>query len=543
MKNVDSNIFKENDYINTIIDDYSEALVRIASMRGPDKKNYLIFAWVELYPFDMSAPEGWNAGKRPWSVPGYEGASLGFSATRVATREALEWYSAAAAGKVLLPGKGINLISPELAPEPAIGRFVVGRETPFTHFWHDGPRINQLVALKPVSNAVQKLKKIDKAGEWLIENLGFNTLNYDEWIGSVALVAPDPVCASFGLTLDRSPVDDSENLFVQTIPRRTVSKQADLSTLTVLIGERRAGAWADLRIISGNNARFHHEHFVQPMRSMGHAVICSKRGLLRMCEPAPWLRSINTQMSVASARMQIEVPAGGRRKPEETYEVTRSTAMSNSTVGESPSDHAAQRLGRLIAKRKHKSTLATAPQVLFGSLSSPQNEAQGPALAQEAIVDLITTARKRIIFVDPFFGIREMRLFALRNPNVPLKILTGWPALELLVGDARGFKVQQGAAWGTDLRGITQQYKVEVRVMPGKEKPDVHDRYLIIDWKVWHCGPSFNELGSRLGAIMEMPNPVEIRRAISKIWCRSEPLTELFPKSKMLGPRGEADNK
>ncbi len=111
------------------------------------------------------------------------------------------------------------------------------------------------------------------------------------------------------------PQDGTENLIVRAIPRRTLDRQADMSTVTVLIGERRAGAWVDLRMLPAAEARFHKFSFPQTMWEIGHALICSKRGLLRMVEPAHWLRSINTLMNFVSARYNVEVlPAGGENR-------------------------------------------------------------------------------------------------------------------------------------------------------------------------------------------------------------------------------------
>jgi hypothetical protein len=82
-----------------------------------------------------------------------------------------------------------------------------------------------------------------------------------------------------------------------------------------------------------------------------------------------------------------------------------------------------------------------------------------------------------------------------------------------------------------DLEQLGQEPAVrvpEVRVMPGKDKPVIHDRYLIVDGEVWHCGPSLNELGERLGVIVRLPDPLSVRRFVSKIWCRSSQLSEFW---------------
>ena len=90
-----------------------------------------------------------------------------------------------------------------------------------------------------------------------------------------------------------------------------------------------------------------------------------------------------------------------------------------------------------------------------------------------------------------------------------------------------------GDLFVADLETIGRQPAVrvpEVRVMPGMDKPVIYDRYLIVDGDVWHCGPSFNELGERLGIIVRLPDPLAVRRFVSKIWCRSSPLSAFWPE-------------
>ena len=74
--------------------DYPTALVRVASLRA-EGRQHLLFGWVELFPFDMQAPPGWRAGKKPWNVPGHSGWSCGFSAHRTSAAEAVRWYAQA----------------------------------------------------------------------------------------------------------------------------------------------------------------------------------------------------------------------------------------------------------------------------------------------------------------------------------------------------------------------------------------------------------------------------------------------------------------
>jgi hypothetical protein len=120
-----------------IIDDYQGALLRLATLRA-NGEQYLLFAWLELFPFDMNLPSGWKSGARPWTVPGSNGWTCAFSATRLTTVEALDWYEAAANGNIdigLDKGRQVSVGVAPLGPEPIHGRFCIAVDAPFTFRW------------------------------------------------------------------------------------------------------------------------------------------------------------------------------------------------------------------------------------------------------------------------------------------------------------------------------------------------------------------------------------------------------------------------
>jgi hypothetical protein len=122
-----------------IIDDYQGALIRLASLRA-NGQQYLLFAWLELFPIDMNLPSGWRSGERPWTVPGSNGWTCAFTATRLTTMEALDWYEAAANGNINIgPNKErqVSVGVVPLGPEPIYGRFCIPVDAPFTFRWHD----------------------------------------------------------------------------------------------------------------------------------------------------------------------------------------------------------------------------------------------------------------------------------------------------------------------------------------------------------------------------------------------------------------------
>lgn len=521
-----------------LIDDYEAALVRIATMRA-EGKQYLLFAWVELFPFDMQVPESWSSGEKPWRVPAHGDWTCFFSATRLGVAEALDWYEAAAGGSVRVGGAGTRQVKVHtalLGAEPGYGRFCAGVDAPFIFQWHGGPRIHRCVPLSANAGPVRRLGGSPEARDWLRLHFGFDPYRFDEWLGGLALVAPDPVCSGLGVFPSARAENGAETLTVYAAPRRSATRGvADLSSLSVHVAERRADGWASACAIALDQSGYATVCSPQPHGEVGFALVCGKRGLLRFVEPLSWIEQATVGMNVANKLLRVEVPSGGRRKPGKTVDVHRFFKGADIRVGEPVKDLARQRLSGLRERRKAREMRAGAPQKLLGvtadkaAVSAAEIEGKRKE-AEDFIGGLVSGARKRVVFVDPFFGYRETRLFALRvmNPGIIPKILTGAPGLSVSPGTSGQPDLDRLMA---DLERLSREASVEVpdvRVMPGGDKPVIHDRYLIIDTEVWHCGPSFNELGERLGVVVRLPDPLSVRRLISKIWCRATPLSDFW---------------
>jgi hypothetical protein len=82
----------------------------------------------------------------------------------------------------------------------------------------------------------------------------------------------------------------------------------------------------------------------------------------------------------------------------------------------------------------------------------------------------------------------------------------------------------------------------KVLVMPGSRKPVFHDRFLVIDDIVWASGPSFNELGERIGLISQVHEARIVIAAIERALDRSRPLADWIAEAGLPEPnRGGPD--
>jgi hypothetical protein len=99
------------------------------------------------------------------------------------------------------------------------------------------------------------------------------------------------------------------------------------------------------------------------------------------------------------------------------------------------------------------------------------------------VADLIKMAKKEIILIDNYLNENVLALLSKRNEGVKATIFT-----------ADAAKIQP------DLIIHNAQYP-EIFI---EEKPNIHDRFLLIDNDIYHIGASFKDLGKKLFAFNKM---------------------------------------
>ena len=535
-----------------LLEDYAGAALRLVTARI-NEQPYVLMAYVELYPHDIPVPDTFRVGNKPWTVPNFAlGATIAVSATRVSVSEALTWYEACAVGQVGVPGAPtIRPLAPSLGAEPKLGSFCVPQELPFKAPWHGRPRVHRLVPMSTVDAPVRQLAGSKQAGEWLADNFGFNPLAHEEWLGSVSLIAPDPLLQSVDYFIQGSKVDGSERVIFRATRRRYPGyPSADADDLSVVLLERRPGGWSQVEARKIGRDGYSIVDHDAPLSEAGYAVSCPTRGLLRMYEPAHWIGNVSLGLGVVDSVLDVEVASGGRRKPAIRYlahQVRDAGAMS---VGEALGTSGATRLARLQSERAERSRIQGAPQRLFGIVQAKEDVteeelARGRQQAEDYVFELVKVARKRVIFVDPDWGLRETQYYAFRVQRVGATVtvltsvrpLTDEPPKRRIEGpgqqeisELQELVLPKAVESLEYLKRVNEQAPncpISVFVMPGaKNKTAFHDRFLVIDDEVWACGPSFNELGERIGLISRVHAPEPIIEAIEEVLARSPSLAD-----------------
>ena len=143
---------------------------------------------------------------------------------------------------------------------------------------------------------------------------------------------------------------------------------------------------------------------------------------------------------------------------------------------------------RIRAVENHIDFFVKAAQLPTGGIISPKTRFNGYAL----IADLVKTAKKSVVFIDPFADISVLKFAAMKGKEVSATIYS-----------AR----------------ISHQFKVEAELFK-KQHPEfdlktmriIHDRFLLVDDTVYHFGASFKDMGAEFSAysVLNFVTPEEV---------------------------------
>lgn len=493
--------------------DYQYALVHLAWYRK-DQARFLLFGMVELFPAEFPPPDPTPELSLRTRVLGRQDylylCRYGMSAA-----DALGWYADCRAGTVALPEPGWEpgksqrkcLATTALHTEPAWPHLVSGTRLPF-HAWGMARSHHLLQSgLPPEARAALDLPE---AARWLSDRLYFDVEDHREWLGSVSLIAPNPVVRSFHYTLGVLP-DGSEVSDIHLIPRSGHS----LDDLTLYVTEHRPGGIAGVSTvpISGTHLRIAH---VGRAEEVSHALVCLRRGVLDWLRPAGFLRSMHIKAQIVTGQKKVIVPSMPGREGEEYTQPIHAKGF-DTVVGETSAPPITSHLRSAHYARQRRQEAERLGQKLFHG-----DETE----ARDFVRLLISRAYHRVVIIDPYFATAELFRFALATSRstVDVKIITSG---ELLKKPERSDPTAEGGeVLLRQLSALTEHGHFTVMVMAG-DPPPVHDRFLIIDDEVWLSGNSLHSIGERAGILIRLPAPEPVVAMIKTVL--DDPQTKPLP--------------
>ena len=154
----------------------------------------------------------------------------------------------------------------------------------------------------------------------------------------------------------------------------------------------------------------------------------------------------------------------------------------------SHSSQLASQDARIKAVENHIDFFVKAARLPSGGVISPETRFDGYVL----IADLVKTAKRSVVFIDPFATVEILKFAAMRTKGVSAAIYSPRITPE--------FKT------AADLHN--KQY-------PGlklKTMRNIHDRFLLVDDTVYHFGASFKDMGAEFSAysVLDFVTPEEV---------------------------------
>ena len=143
---------------------------------------------------------------------------------------------------------------------------------------------------------------------------------------------------------------------------------------------------------------------------------------------------------------------------------------------------------RIKAVENHIDFFVKAARLPSGGIISPETRFDGYVL----IADLVKTAKRSVVFIDPFATIEVLKFAAMRAKGVSAAIYSP---------------------------RITPEFKAAVNLhnkqYPGLElntMRNIHDRFLLVDDTVYHFGASFKDMGVEFSAysVLDFVTPKEV---------------------------------
>jgi hypothetical protein len=518
----------EQTLLTTFDGDYKMAVVHIAWDRDRANTRTLLFAFVELLPVEVPPPHDDYAPK------GHSSHRLGGASEHtlyvrhaVATaRDALKWYLGARDGSAVLPNENGDVSTKPLVIQaldeeprwPCVRTMSDASDAlPFRPHWMRCPRAHHLLPREPMDlGRLWSEGGTREARAWLGKQLHFDLEAYEEYWGSIHLVAPNPVYRRLQTRLHHR--DGNESVLVRIWPRTgsTVTGfEMSVSESDALGTTARARVAVAQPVVRVN--------FTRALNMVKVDVEDSERGVLETSDsPHAFIRAF--QLDVAIQR-KVVVQSG-----QSSYEVLRSSGLERSVGGASASKPSAR--SRLIGAHYERRKREIGRQHDQRWFRGQREE------GRSFLRDILHNARREVLLVDAYFGATELVEFSLSvgREDVPVRMLTSSEELKKKTGD-----IDKGRALMNVVGQVRARFSktvYEARVMGG-ERPVIHDRFLVVDDRVWSIGCSFNEFGSRGTMMIALPDPAPVRQELHAVWANEAEALEEWIARRAAAAAGE----
>ncbi|MGH7814874.1 MAG: VPA1262 family N-terminal domain-containing protein [Candidatus Binataceae bacterium] len=470
------------------------ALVHLAWRRYKEERR-LIFGWVELLPAAMPYLRG-----HPFvahRVKGTEQTYVYVARFPMTADAAEHWYEVAKAGALKLPvhpdkttaGDNSLLLAPPKILEPEGGGESMAMELPFLPASHGAVYVRGLFPDAP-EDSHSELEDAETA-EWLADQLFFDLRDHRLYLGSLLHTRYSSRLRAVERHLEPRTDGDDEVIRLTTWPG------ADMKGAEIFAIERRPLGFSELVRLTITESVLRLPWSRRVVHT-GLAIIHPEDGLCWWSDIGSFVRTIFFGGEIGESRLQVVIEG----KTRERFDVTRRIPLHSGgsmVIGETPRPFSVPALHVRDQSAQERRRISDRLGVRWFD---------DPLTAANHIRALLQQASQYARIIDPYFSAVEIVRFALAvsSKTVPVEIVT---SAEHLRKEVDG--VELGETLEKVLHDVQNHVTVSAKVLAGESAP-LHDRFLVIDRRIWLSGNSLNAIGERASVLIEIPDPSRVRK-------------------------------
>jgi hypothetical protein len=528
-------------------DFYAGAVIRLATLqKQKGQAGRLLFASVSLITRGRPLPPPMKGLDR--CPVGKTGETVFFRRVLLNVQEALDWYHALGNGddKSPIPSQseerndnydGIKIETSTLTDDPTwpyLG-MPIG-DGLFAHFSgrsHPAPFIGNVPARIHRRFGSQEgfdlMLADDKSMAFIARRLHLDLRLYSEYLGSIALVAPDPVLKQIDHFMIPASSEKGERIFYRFVPRAGES----LDGLKITTFDEQNHLLTDFTTQDIPADGILDIDKGDCIGTYGYVATHPEHGLLAYSPPYPFLRQIGFNMSpVLAGGTKVSVPTSeSTNSPRMEYQAAQrsSPLATQSLIGDAariPNNYA-----RISIAASHREKLANAKQ--YGQRWFPDGSRED---AMRFIQGELRRAKSKVMIADPYLAGLQLGqfLYAVNPENTSITLLTSglafktikqnsskagfWRCINKCIKERFGFRSRKQEPSKIDdfsqrLAQLEKDAKITAKTCV-LQSAILHDRFLVIDDDVWFLGNSLNTLGDKASLIVKLPNPDEVIRQL-----------------------------
>ena len=476
-----------------------QAVVHLAWLLAGGQRR-LIFGWVEILPscFPLMSGHPFRSLRGKGDAP-----SLFVARFPMSAGEAETWFDTAAGGDIRLPshpsrltkGDGKPLAGAPFRREPENGTESSALDLPFLPSVHGVMRVRGLYGASDPAFASTLAAPARNA--WLKANMFIDLDSHREYLGGLFLVRHPQTVRDVGCRLSHPNGREVELVRIRHWPGLALDghKLLAVEQRPLGLGVPREIAVKEGLVEIDWNGRCDRTAL---------SIIHPREGLAWWLEPTNFLRSIQMNIDLVHETRRVAQVIDTTGKVTKSFDVSwrrPDSPIGVSLVGEQKDIE--EPTNRSWSAEQRRDRLRLAAQLGLRWLDNAD-------VAQAAIREIVGRARRSVTIVDPYFGPGQMRDFAMAvsAADVSVQIVTSEECMSFVPRGAAEPTAEMMARALTDY-AVSGWSRPDVFVMKGKHAP-VHDRFLVVDGRVWLSGNSLNAIGQRASVLIEVPNADEI---------------------------------